>query len=45
VVKVEMLGHDGPLEFKQDETALRVKMPADKPCDFAYTLRIGGLKL
>jgi alpha-L-fucosidase len=45
VAKVEMLGHDGALDFTQDATGLTVKFPADKPCDIAYALKITGLKL
>jgi alpha-L-fucosidase len=47
IEKVEMLGVAGPLDFTQDETGLRVSMPAParKPCDFAYALKISGLKL
>jgi alpha-L-fucosidase len=45
VQKVEMLGHNGPLEFKQDAEGLKVAFPAEKPCDFAYALKITGLKL
>jgi alpha-L-fucosidase len=45
IEKVELLGHPGSLEFTQDPDGLKVKMPADKPCDFAYALKITGLKL
>jgi len=45
VEKVELLGHTGELEFTQAEDGVKVKFPADKPCDFAYTLKITGLKL
>ena len=47
VEKVEMLGVAKPLTFTQDEKGLAVKMPvpAIKPCDFAYVLKITGLKL
>jgi alpha-L-fucosidase len=45
VQKVEMLGHKRPLEFKQDAGGLKVAFPAEKPCDFAYALKITGLKL
>jgi alpha-L-fucosidase len=45
IEKVELLGHDGPLEFTQDATGLKVTFPAEKPCDFAYSLKISGLKL
>jgi len=45
IAKVEMLGHAGNLQFTQDAEGLKVKFPAEKPCDFAYTLKITGLKL
>jgi alpha-L-fucosidase len=45
VTSVELLGHAGPLAFTQDATGLHVKFPADKPGDFAYSLKISGLKL
>jgi len=45
IVKVELLGHSGNLEFTQDAEGLKVKMPTEKPCDFAYTLKISGLKI
>jgi hypothetical protein len=40
-----LLGHQGPLEFTQDAEGLKVKMPADRPCDYAFALKITGLKL
>jgi alpha-L-fucosidase len=43
--RVELLGHDGALEFTQDATGLKVKFPAEKPCDFCYALKISGLKI
>ena len=45
ITGVELLGHKGALEFSQDETGLKIKLPADKPCDFAYAFKISGLKL
>ena len=45
IEKVELLGHAGALEFTQDTAGLHVKFPYEKPCDFAYALRITGLKL
>ena len=45
VAKVELLGHDGPIEFTQNESGLTVKMPPDKPCDYAFALKITGLHL
>ncbi len=42
VINVELLGRQGSLEWKQDQTGLRVQMPAEKPCDYAVALRING---
>jgi alpha-L-fucosidase len=44
ITRVELLGHDGALEFTQDADGLKVKMPADKPCDYAYALKVAGVK-
>jgi alpha-L-fucosidase len=45
IEKVELIGHDGALEFTQDASSLKVKFPAEKPCDYCYALKITGLKL
>jgi len=45
IVSVTMLGHTGNLQFTQDAGGLKVKLPADRPCDYAYTLKITGLKM
>jgi len=45
IQSVTLLGHDGKLEFTQDEQGLKVKLPAERPCDYAYALRITGLKM
>jgi len=45
IEKVELLGHAGNLDFTQDAQGLKVKFPTDKPCDYAYVLKITGLKL
>jgi alpha-L-fucosidase len=45
VEKVEMLGSPGELQFTQAADGLHVKFPAEKPCDYAYVLKISGLKL
>jgi alpha-L-fucosidase len=45
IANVELLGHTGQLTFRQDDSGLRVKMPSEKPCDFAYTLKLSGLHL
>lgn len=45
VTKVELLGHAGQLAFTQDDSGLRVKFPSERPCDFAYALKLSGLEL
>jgi alpha-L-fucosidase len=45
VTKVELLGHNSSLLFTQDSAGLHVKFPDEKPCDYAYVLKITGLKL
>jgi alpha-L-fucosidase len=45
IAKVEMLGHKGDLKFTQDAEGLKVTMPAEQPCQYAFTLKITGLKL
>ena len=45
VGKVELLGHGEPLQFTQDAAGLKVKFPAEKPCEFIYALKITGMKL
>ena len=44
-VGAELLGHQGMLEFSQDESGLKINLPADKPCDYAYSFKITGLKM
>lgn len=40
VTGVSLLGHKGKLKWTQDETGLKVQMPAKKPCEHACTLKI-----
>jgi alpha-L-fucosidase len=40
-----MLGNRGNLEFTRDAEGLKVKLPAEVPCKYAYTLKITGLKM
>jgi alpha-L-fucosidase len=44
IEKVELLGHPGELSFTQDAEGLKVTMPADKPCNYVFALKITGLK-
>jgi alpha-L-fucosidase len=37
---VELLGYKGDLKWKQDETQLRVEMPAEKISDVGVTLKV-----
>jgi alpha-L-fucosidase len=40
VAGVSMLGVAGALPWSQDEAGLRVRLPAHRPCEHAYTLKI-----
>ncbi len=40
--KVELLGHDGELQFTRDSRALQVQLPTNKPCEHAYVLKISN---
>ena len=37
---VEMLGIKKPLQFVQDQEALRIKMPVTFPCDYSICLKL-----
>ncbi|MDQ6664615.1 MAG: alpha-L-fucosidase [Acidobacteriota bacterium] len=37
---VELLGHKGSMKWKQDGSSLTVRMPAEKPVDYAVALKI-----
>ncbi|HUJ43100.1 MAG TPA: alpha-L-fucosidase [Opitutaceae bacterium] len=39
---VDLLGFPGKLQWAQNETGLTVQLPAEKPCNHAYALRIAG---
>ncbi|HTQ37596.1 MAG TPA: alpha-L-fucosidase, partial [Pirellulales bacterium] len=45
IVSVALLGHDGDLEFSQDTQKLKVELPAEAPCKYAYSLKITGLTM
>jgi alpha-L-fucosidase len=45
IERVELLGHPGELDFRQDAEGLKVKMPPDKPCDYVFALKITGLRI
>jgi alpha-L-fucosidase len=45
ITSVTLLGHAGNLQFTQDADGLKVKLPTDRPCDYAFALKITGLKM
>ncbi|MBZ5582488.1 MAG: alpha-L-fucosidase [Acidobacteriia bacterium] len=45
ITRVELLGRKGELKFARDDGGLKVAMPAERPCQYAFTLKITGLKL
>ena len=40
IMKVELLGHKGDLQWKQEDAALKVEMPAEKLSDVGITLKV-----
>jgi alpha-L-fucosidase len=42
IQNVELLGFDGKLVWSQDETGLKVLMPAQRPCDYAVAFKVTG---
>ena len=42
IEKITMIGVNKALSFKQTKKGLVVKFPKDKPCDYAYALKIEG---
>ena len=45
IKQVELLGNKGKLPFTQTADGLAVTLPAAKPCDYAFALRITGTGL
>jgi alpha-L-fucosidase len=44
ISSVALLGHPSQLEFSQDEGGLKIKLPAQKPCDYAWAFKISFTK-
>ncbi|MGC6456423.1 MAG: alpha-L-fucosidase [Coraliomargaritaceae bacterium] len=42
IQKVSMIGVEKPLPFTQRENGLVVEFPKEKPCDYAYVIKIEG---
>ena len=45
IADIQLLGFPGKLKWTQDTDGLKVELPTEKPCDYAYALKIAGLKL
>jgi alpha-L-fucosidase len=45
VTSVSLLGHDGALTFTQDADGLKITLPSDQPCKYAYSFKITGIKV
>lgn len=45
IKKIEMLGDKGKIAFTQDESSLKVQLPAARATDLPFVLKISGLKL
>lgn len=40
ILKVTLLGHTGRLKYQLDADGLKIKLPPQKPCDYAYAFKI-----
>jgi alpha-L-fucosidase len=40
ISNVRLLGTDAVLNWKQDSDALAIRIPREKPCDYAYCFKI-----
>ncbi|MBI3280496.1 MAG: hypothetical protein HYZ57_11710, partial [Acidobacteria bacterium] len=40
ISKVSLLGSKAPVRWKRTADALEVELPAEKPCKYAYALKI-----
>jgi alpha-L-fucosidase len=43
IADVQLLGFPGKLKWTQDTDGLKVELPPEQPCDYAFTLKIAGL--
>ncbi len=42
IQNVELLGFGGKLVWSQDNTGLKIMMPAEKPCEYAIGFKVTG---
>jgi alpha-L-fucosidase len=40
IANVQLLGHKGKVEWKQEADGLKVTMPQEKPSEYAVTLKV-----
>jgi alpha-L-fucosidase len=40
ISSIQLLGHGGTLEWSQDENALMIRLPDEKPCEHAFVFKI-----
>ena len=40
IESIHLLGHEGKLSWNLTSNGLKIKMPSEKPCDYAYTIKI-----
>jgi len=45
ISEVSLLGNPGKLDWQQTADGLVVTMPKEKPCNFAYSLKVSGENL
>jgi alpha-L-fucosidase len=45
VANVTLLGHEGGLTWTHDEQGLTIRLPGERPCEYAVTFKITGQKL
>jgi len=43
VAHVELLGYTGPLNWMQDKSGLKVRVPEQRPCKYALAFRVQGV--
>jgi alpha-L-fucosidase len=40
IERINLLGHEGTLSWRQDEKGLKIEMPGIQPCEYAWCFRI-----
>jgi alpha-L-fucosidase len=45
IERISLLGHKGLIEWKQNSDGLLIYLPNEKPCDYACSFKVEGLKI